>query len=435
MDISTSPIRMVENAEPKIAKSTRGDQYSNNQKNDQNINGSDDAPGETFADQMQKEPENDTRRTDDNRDRKDSSSQDTEKNDNSARDDKVEGGSSGEASRAGVDEKELVSNSDYVEAAAFVIRAETLRADAVGVVRPAEVRPIGEAASASLVKVVSPVSPQEKIMPTYQAVAGDKEVIRKTVAQISSPVLASASAAKQTSETVAAGITVIDPSLEVKPEKGRVALDPGEVDLVDEPEARVIKTAKPVTPQTVAVVPATFLLAEGEPELDLKTTPMIQETVATPKSALSAAAIGTSAVATLQTANAASASAAAQVVAAIKTEKNSGNIEVRLDPPELGRVRITFSMETADAVKAVLTVERSETLEYLRRNSSQFTEELMMAGFVSVDLEFSERSDSDFKEDYGAAEPDFDPSFIPVDSGNEIVYLSLRDDAQLNLLV
>jgi flagellar hook-length control protein FliK len=432
MDISTSPIRMVENAEPKIAKSTRGDQYSNNQKNDKNVNGPDNAPAETFADQMQKEPDNDTRRTDDNRD--DNASQDAG-NDNRAREDKTEGDTAGEINQAGVSEKPRVSNSDYVEAAAFVTRVETIRANATGAARPAEARPIGEAASASLVKVVIPDSQQGKNAAAYQAVAGDKEVIRKTVAQASSPVLGSAPAAKQTSETVAAGITVIDPSLEVKPEKGRVALDPGEFELVDEPEARIIKTAKPVTPQTVAVVPATFLLAEGEPELDLKTTPMIQETVATPKSALSAAAIGTSAAATLQTANAASASAAAQVVAAIKTEKNSGNIEVRLDPPELGRVRITFSMETPDAVKAVLTVERSETLEYLRRNSSQFTEELMMAGFVSVDLEFSERSDSDFKEDYGAAEPDFDPSFIPVDSGNEIVYLSLRDDAQLNLLV
>ncbi|CAK9039488.1 Basal-body rod modification protein FlgD [Durusdinium trenchii] len=82
--------------------------------------------------------------------------------------------------------------------------------------------------------------------------------------------------------------------------------------------------------------------------------------------------------------SAAAASAAAQIVAAIKTEAKSGNIELRLDPPEMGRVRMNLSIETADAVKAVLTVERPETLDHLRRNMNQFIDDLKMANAAAT---------------------------------------------------
>ncbi|MEO1242618.1 MAG: flagellar hook-length control protein FliK [Pseudomonadota bacterium] len=131
----------------------------------------------------------------------------------------------------------------------------------------------------------------------------------------------------------------------------------------------------------------------------------------------------------------ASASAAAQLIAAIRTEVKTGNIEVRLDPPEMGRVRINMSIETADAVKAVLTVERPETLDHLRRNMSQFIDDLKMAGFASVDLEFSEQSGSGFKNEPDSFEIDPTPGYVAETAPGNIVYLAMRDDAQLDLLV
>ncbi len=127
--------------------------------------------------------------------------------------------------------------------------------------------------------------------------------------------------------------------------------------------------------------------------------------------------------------------AAAQLVAAIRTESKSGNIEVRLDPPEMGRVRISLSVETPEAVKAVLTVERPETLDHLRRNMGQFTDDLRLAGFTSVDVEFSENGDSAFQDEAASAEHDPFASFVPETTPNNIVYLSLRENAQLDLLV
>lgn len=127
--------------------------------------------------------------------------------------------------------------------------------------------------------------------------------------------------------------------------------------------------------------------------------------------------------------------ASAQLVAAIRTEPKSGDIELRLDPPEMGRVRISLSVETADAVKAVLTVERPETLEHLRRNMNQFTDDLRLAGFESIDVEFSEGGDTDFEDEpaWAGSEPGLAASAEA--APKDVIYLSLRDDAQLDLLV
>ena len=132
---------------------------------------------------------------------------------------------------------------------------------------------------------------------------------------------------------------------------------------------------------------------------------------------------------------AAQAPAVSQLVAAVKAERvgNGNTIEVRLDPPDLGRVRIDFSLETADAVKAVVTVERSETLEHLRRNVNDLMDQLKQAGFTSVDLEFSDQGSSAFEEGEAAAFADMEGD-APAPQ-NDVVYLSLRDDAQMNLLV
>ena len=137
-----------------------------------------------------------------------------------------------------------------------------------------------------------------------------------------------------------------------------------------------------------------------------------------------------------QTSSAAAAStASAQLVAAIRTEPKSGDIELRLDPPELGRVRINLSVETADAVKAVLTVERPETLEHLRRNMNQFTEDLRAAGFESIDVEFSEGGGSDFDDEPAWAGTASDMTASAEIAPKDVIYLSLRDNAQLDLLV
>ena len=185
----------------------------------------------------------------------------------------------------------------------------------------------------------------------------------------------------------------------------------------------VAEMAPPVIPQGDLIIDA-GLGADAGPDL------------AALKQIASGAASQVSAVGTASQTAQSQTPAASQIVAAVKAERvgNGNTIEIRLDPPEMGRVRIDLSLETADAVKAVLTVERSETLEHLRRNMNDLLDQLKQAGFATVDLEFSNRGSSGFgagEEAAAFADMENDPSL----QKSDVVYLSLRDNAQIDLLV
>ncbi|MEO1424911.1 MAG: flagellar hook-length control protein FliK, partial [Pseudomonadota bacterium] len=79
-----------------------------------------------------------------------------------------------------------------------------------------------------------------------------------------------------------------------------------------------------------------------------------------------------------------------QIVAALRSTP-SGTVEVRLDPPELGRVQIQISSGDGNSV-ATVTVEREETLDLLRRNEALLRRELTDAGLGGTDLTFDRRS-------------------------------------------
>ncbi len=68
-----------------------------------------------------------------------------------------------------------------------------------------------------------------------------------------------------------------------------------------------------------------------------------------------------------------------------------GTIEVRLDPPELGRVAIDFTADANGAVRAVIIIDRAETLDLVRRHIDIFKDELAKHGFGDVDMSFRER--------------------------------------------
>ena len=67
--------------------------------------------------------------------------------------------------------------------------------------------------------------------------------------------------------------------------------------------------------------------------------------------------------------------------------------EIRLDPPELGRIDVRLEIDGDGHVKSRLIVERSETLDMLRRDAPQLERALQQAGLKTADnaLEFSLR--------------------------------------------
>lgn len=84
--------------------------------------------------------------------------------------------------------------------------------------------------------------------------------------------------------------------------------------------------------------------------------------------------------------------AARLALAAIRAERGGG-IDLRLDPPDLGRVRIQFSFERADIVVATVSSERGETLDLMRRHGDELARALERAGFESVTLAFADTAD------------------------------------------
>ena len=125
-----------------------------------------------------------------------------------------------------------------------------------------------------------------------------------------------------------------------------------------------------------------------------------------------------------------------QIQAAVSTRHGRETVEVRLDPPDLGRLRIEFNVENGDTIKAVLSAERSETLDFLKRNIVDLENQLKQAGFASIDFEFSDTQrqfDADDTEssEFDAAQLDGAP---PLDLRQKI-YLSPREFARLDLLL
>ncbi len=125
--------------------------------------------------------------------------------------------------------------------------------------------------------------------------------------------------------------------------------------------------------------------------------------------------------------------AARQVFASIRADKGGG-VDLRLDPPDLGRVRIQFSFERSDVVVATVSSERGETLDLMRRHAGDLARELQRAGFESVTLEFAsgESKQSPSRDLSRGGAYDFSGDAMDAPS---IVYISARADNRLDRLV
>ncbi len=70
---------------------------------------------------------------------------------------------------------------------------------------------------------------------------------------------------------------------------------------------------------------------------------------------------------------------------------DGSRVEVTLDPVELGRVSLTFVTKD-EGVSVVITADRAETADLLRRNSDQLQRDLANAGYENVDLNFDQNN-------------------------------------------
>lgn len=117
----------------------------------------------------------------------------------------------------------------------------------------------------------------------------------------------------------------------------------------------------------------------------------------------------------------------AQVAVAIGEAPDDQRLEIRLDPPELGRVQIHLTRHDG-AVQAVVLADRPETQDLLRRHSDLLASELDAAGYEGVSLDFP-RPDAQ-PERASPPSDDWGQTPAPPATVPEPVAVMLRDEAR-----
>ena len=92
----------------------------------------------------------------------------------------------------------------------------------------------------------------------------------------------------------------------------------------------------------------------------------------------------------------------AQQMAEAVAAKGDRNIEIALSPEELGRVKMRLSA-TETGVSVMITTERPETGDLMRKHINELAEEFRRMGYEDVSFEFSGESAQDGGGDGGDA--------------------------------
>ena len=96
--------------------------------------------------------------------------------------------------------------------------------------------------------------------------------------------------------------------------------------------------------------------------------------------------------------------------ALMRLTDKSGDIVVRLDPAELGRININFTFDKGNTVHAHVIAETSSTAAILRERADVLNLQLKQAGFENINLSFDTASDSSNKSGFGSQFSDRHPS-------------------------
>ena len=91
-----------------------------------------------------------------------------------------------------------------------------------------------------------------------------------------------------------------------------------------------------------------------------------------------------------------------------QVQQGVSKFQIRLDPPEMGRIDVKLDIDAAGQVNARLTVERAETLDLLQRDQRALERALAQAGLDTnkTNLEFSLKQNPFAGQDGKGQQPD-----------------------------
>jgi hypothetical protein len=92
---------------------------------------------------------------------------------------------------------------------------------------------------------------------------------------------------------------------------------------------------------------------------------------------------------------------------ATRIEAGQKHFEIRLDPPDLGRIEVRLAVDSSGRATSHLVVDRADTLDLLRRDAPSLERALQSAGLTTDDasLQFSLRDQSFAGRDQGLSAP------------------------------
>ena len=145
-----------------------------------------------------------------------------------------------------------------------------------------------------------------------------------------------------------------------------------------------------LTPSATGAAPALPGPAEAAEPSAPAGEPLLPTFPASGAPSASAAAVGGSApTPSVPHGPAAVVHATAQVAQAMVARGPGETLEIRLDPPQLGRVQVAFEF-SGDTPRAVVSAAQPETLDLLRRGAPILLQELAEAGLDGTQLEWSD---------------------------------------------
>ncbi|WP_377510246.1 flagellar hook-length control protein FliK [Octadecabacter sp. R77987] len=97
------------------------------------------------------------------------------------------------------------------------------------------------------------------------------------------------------------------------------------------------------------------------------------------------------------------AKAVSQQVAVAVTQKPDGQTEIRLNPEELGRVRLALS-PSENGITLTITTERPETADLMRRNLEGLAQEFRALGYADVAFDFGQTEDQPAQDEHGSGD-------------------------------
>jgi flagellar hook-length control protein FliK len=91
--------------------------------------------------------------------------------------------------------------------------------------------------------------------------------------------------------------------------------------------------------------------------------------------------------------------AAMQIAEAIAVRAQERSITIRLDPPELGTVRIEMAFDQKGGVTAILAADQPDTTQLLRRHADWLQRDLAAAGFSETTIAWGDAGTGDSRAD------------------------------------